>query len=94
MVEITRVNAPAIGQAGVNRLFERVRPKRMTSTSSLFDAGYEQAKRDFYDALKAEIGVEPGEHSEVNTKLADLAVSPAEATARKSGQSRKAWWQL
>lgn len=55
MADIKSVNAPAINEAGVRRLYAVVRPTRLKSDSTLFDAGYEQAKADMHEALEREV---------------------------------------
>lgn len=54
MTDVKSVNAPAIGEAGLKRLYAFCKPKRLMSTSTLFDAGYEQAKADFKERLEQE----------------------------------------
>ena len=53
---IKSINAPAISREGINRLFAFTKAKRMTSDMTLFDAGYEQAKRDMLEKLAGEVG--------------------------------------
>lgn len=54
MTEVKSVNAPAIGEEGLKRLYAFVRRTPLHSQSTLFDAGYEQAKADFKERLERE----------------------------------------
>jgi uncharacterized protein (DUF305 family) len=76
MTELKSLSAPALGQAEVNRLLAMTRPSRMTSSSTLFDAGVEQAKRDFRAALLQAMRVP---HHTVGTDLAEQVRHEAEA---------------
>lgn len=51
MTEIKSLSAPALGEADLRRLLAAVQPRRFTATSTLFDTGYEQAKRDFREII-------------------------------------------
>lgn len=55
-MDIKSLNAPAIGEAGVHRLFHFTTPSRLSKDSTLFEAGYEQAKADFRERLVQETG--------------------------------------
>lgn len=95
---ITSVTAPAVTDEGVKRLRAFCLPKKLHSNSTLFDAGYEQAKRDFLERLEQEVGKTstraPGEFGEVIT--ANDSVTRAEAKARAAEARRQAratpWW--
>lgn len=60
-MDIKSVNAPAIGQKGIERIIAWARPKRMTSEQTTFDMGYEQAKRDLLEIVYKEVGI-PADH--------------------------------
>lgn len=65
MTEIKSLSAPALGERELARLVAFCTPKRMTSASTLFDTGYEQAKRDMAEMLRGFVvipheAVEPG----------------------------------
>ena len=51
-----KMAAPAITRAGVERLFNFTAPARLKPDTTLFQAGYEQAKRDMRDRLIQEVG--------------------------------------
>lgn len=85
MTDIKSVNAPSIGQAGIKRLYEFVREERMKAEGGAFQAGYEQAKRDFRDRLKQEVAI-PAEQSRIHP------VDPKEETARYKAAAKTGWW--
>lgn len=95
-MNIKSVSAPAIGEEGLKRLRAFTQPKRMTSTSTLFDAGYEQAKRDFAEKLAAETG-RPTDNDFDKTSPypePDPALVRAELAARRAfaKAARRPWW--
>ena len=57
MDTIKSVNAPALGQKGIERLLAWARPKRMSNDNTTFDMGYEQAKADLLELLYKEVGI-------------------------------------
>lgn len=89
MTDLTSVNAPAIGQRGLERLLAMSRETKMTASSTLFTAGYEQAKRDFRDAIYREVGI-PAEDKQALEE--HLRVTPQEAHARRASASAPGWW--
>lgn len=89
MTEIKSLSAPAIGEAGVLRLFAFCKPKSMKEGDTLFTAGYEQAKRDFYEKLRAEVGT-PREKTEPTISP---VIPKDEARARKSAEAKRGWWR-
>jgi hypothetical protein len=95
MIDIKSVNAPAIGQAGLERLFAMTRETKMTADGGSFQAGYEQAKRDFRNALNREVGIPSGyapDDDKSETPRIDIPAD--EHRARKAGSTEKAWWRL
>ena len=87
---IKSLAAPSIGEAGVKRLIAFAAPKRLTSSSTLFDAGYEQAKRDFADKLKEVADVPSIKEPE---PIEEMRVGVHEARARAASASPDApWW--
>ncbi len=70
MTDIRSIVLPAIKEEGVRRLYNFCREVRLTSSSTLFDAGYEQAKRDFKDALGREVA-EPEQKTVVDVPTID-----------------------
>lgn len=75
MTEIKSLIAPALGTHEINRLLAMTAPKRMTSGSTLFDTGYEQAKRDFRELLLSALRIP---HEEVSNQSAEAEVKAAE----------------
>lgn len=96
MTEIKSVNAPAIGQRGVERLFALTRETKMTAEGGSFQAGYEQAKRDFRNALSREVGI-PAEYAPNADKSEDsitLRIPPEERRARNADKGDTPWWRF
>jgi len=87
MTDLKSVTAPAIGQKGLERLFAMTRETAMKPDCTLFTAGYEQAKRDFRDALRVEVGMIDQE-----PEAEHIRVPQAELQARKASKSKAAWW--
>jgi hypothetical protein len=96
MTEIKSVNAPAIGQAGVERLFHLTREKHMTPEGGAFQAGYEQAKRDFRNALNREVGIPAAyaPNADKSEERPSITIPADERRARKAGEDGKRWWHL
>lgn len=95
MTEIKSVNAPAIGQAGVERLFHMTRATPMTAKDAAFQAGYEQAKRDFRTALNREVGIPEGfgpNDDPAQEPGRAIEITPAERRARRAGETKRSWW--
>lgn len=80
-MDIKSVNAPAIGQKGIDRLLAWARPKRMTADQTTFDMGYEQAKRDLLEVVYAEVGI-PAENQISSKRAAEFRKEAAIAEAR------------
>jgi len=94
---MTSLNNPAISEAGVKRLFAFTDPKRLTEHSTLFTAGYEEAKRDMRERLIQETGRPTNDVQSVeraaDTHTTDQIVA-MERRARKEMSSPRRWWSL
>lgn len=96
MTEIKSVNAPAIGQRGVERLFAMTRETRMTAEGGSFQAGYEQAKREFRNALNREVGI-PAAYApdaDKSEEQPQITLPAEERRARRAGETDRRWWHL
>lgn len=83
-MELKRINAPAISQEGVARLRAFARQTRLTSSSTTFDAGYEQCKADLRNKLDAEV-------ADVQENLfKQVTVAPTRAAPATVDTSK--WW--
>jgi hypothetical protein len=84
MTEIRSLSAPALGQHEINRLLAMTAPKRMTSDSTLFDTGYEQAKRDFRELLLAALRIPHDEVQQVREPGMPILVRETRTAERVS----------
>lgn len=97
-MEIKSVTAPALSEEGIKRLMAFTEPKRMTSNSTLFDAGYEQAKRDFREKIMAE-AIIPGSTKTLRQQAVENAgqqFPTRELSARRASDTHAArpWWRF
>ena len=69
MTEIKSLSAPALGEAEVKRLLAMTRASRMKSDSTMFDTGYEQAKRDFREVILSALRIP---HHSIGVDHADV----------------------
>lgn len=96
MTELKTLNSVTVGEEGVQRLFHMTRESRLKPDCTLFEAGYEQAKRDFREALYREVGVPSDQLStRVNhpspEMIREQAIREA-GIARKQARSRWILW--
>ena len=90
MTEIKSLNAPAIGDEGVKRLFAFCQPKSMKEGDTLFTAGYEQAKRDFHEKLRAEVG----NPKPTQNHYDGLSTEENKARVAALQHERRPWWRI
>lgn len=91
MTEIKSVNAPAIGQRGVERLYAALRETRMTPEGGAFQAGYEQAKRDLLVVLGREVAIPHPTQEETPVPVHHIT-PPAELRMRSVSSTVAGWW--
>ena len=84
-MHLKSLNAPAINEEGIKRLYSFARPKKLTSNSTLFDAGYEQCKADLLERLQAEVGRPNDELAKISPR------SAAEQNAHQTHIPKRKW---
>lgn len=94
-MELKSVVAPRITEDGVKRLFQFARATPLKRDCTLFDAGYEEAKRLFREKLAAEVGHGDTATSAREEQIKQLAPSAAELRARQHLSEKHGpfkWW--
>lgn len=66
MTDLKAVPTPHISDFLLNKINAFARPKRMTSSDTMFDAGYEQCKVDLLGFLAATLGQPTPHQAQVN----------------------------
>ena len=90
---IKSTTAPALSFEGLEKLRSACRPTRMTSQTTLFDAGVEQQKRDFLAMLDAEVARPSTQDPRGLERGQVIPVTERQMRAAVGAKTRPSWWE-